>query len=589
MFYPQEIVDQVIEANNIVDVIGGYVKLTKKGSTWFGLCPFHNEKTPSFSVTDNGARQMYYCFGCHKGGSVLTFIMKYENASYTEALKMLADRAGLALPKPDYSKEESERARRREAILEVNKEAAKYFYHLLKNERGLRGYNYLKERGLTDETITSFGLGYSDKYRDDLYRYMKSKGYADDILKASGLVSIKETDTHDYFWNRVMFPIMDVRSKVIAFGGRVMGEGEPKYLNSPESDVFNKRRTLYGLHVAKRHKGKELILVEGYMDVISLHQAGFTNAVASLGTALTEGHAGILRRYTQNVIISYDADTAGQDAALRAIPKLREAGIAVKVADLRPYKDPDELIKAEGSESYKQRLASARNSVLFEISCMTPSYDLNDPDESTRFFNDVAKRLSFFTDSVEQDNYVRAVSAEFGLDYSLLREKTRKFSLSNDNIKTYEPVRPLPQKKEENSKALLTCQKMVLTRLAQDPSFYDKVRQILDENDFDLPPLDKIALLLFEQLRRGKIDPVSIISSFEEPETQEEAADILAIRDDSEISKEDQERALNESVIRIRMNSIEKLLKTEQDPGRMVELKREQEKIRQIEIFGRSI
>ena len=589
MFYPQEIVDQVIEANNIVDVIGSYVKLTKKGSTWFGLCPFHNEKTPSFSVTDNGARQMYYCFGCHKGGSVLTFIMKYENASYTEALKMLADRAGIALPKPDYSREESERARRREAILEVNKEAAKYFYHLLKSGRGTKGYAYLKDRGLTDETITGFGLGYADKYRDDLYRYMKSKGYSDDVLKASGLFSIRETDTHDYFWNRVMFPIMDVRSKVIAFGGRVMGDGEPKYLNSPETECFNKRRTLYGLHAAKRHKGRELILVEGYMDVISLHQAGFTNAVASLGTALTEGHAGILKRYTQNVIISYDADTAGQDAALRAIPKLREAGISVKVADLRPFKDPDELIKAEGSESYKQRLAGAKNSVIFEISCMMPSYDLKDPDESTRFFNEVARRLSYFSDHVEQDNYVRAVSAEFGLDYSLLRDKTRRLSLSNDNIKKYEPVRPLPQKKEENSKALLACQKMVLSRLAQDPSFYDKINQVIDESDFDLPPLDKIALMLFEQLQRGKLDPVSIISSFEEPETQEEAADILVARDDSEIREEDQERALNESVIRIRMNSIEKLLDTEQDPLRMVELKREQERIRQIDIFGRSI
>lgn len=589
MFYPQEIVDQVIEANNIVDVIGGYVRLTKKGSTWFGLCPFHNEKTPSFSVTDNGARQMYYCFGCHKGGSVLTFLMKYENASYVEALKMLADRAGIALPKPDYSREESAKAKRREEILEVNKEAAKYFYHLLKSPRGEKGYSYLKNRGLTDETITGFGLGYSDKYRDDLYRYMKEKSFSDDILKASGLFSIKETDTHDYFWNRVMFPIMDVRSRVIAFGGRVMGEGEPKYLNSPETECFNKRRTLYGLHAAKRHKGKELILCEGYMDVIALHQAGFTNAVASLGTALTEGHAGILKRYTQNVVISYDADTAGQDAALRAIPKLREAGISVKVADLSPYKDPDELIRAEGSEAYKRRLAQAKNSVLFEIGCLSAGFDLNDPDESTRFFNETAKRLSYFNDSVEQDNYVKAVSREFNIDYSLLRDKTRRLALSNDNIKPYEPVRPLPQKKEENSRALLVCQKMLLTQLAQDPSLYDKLRSFIDETDFDLPPYDKIALLLFEQLRSGRLNPVSIISSFEDPEAQEAAADILDARTDSEIEEEELEKALNECVIRVRKNSIDKLLEQEIDPARMVELKREQEKIQKTDIFGRSV
>lgn len=589
MFYPQEIIDQVIEANNIVDVIGGYVKLSKKGSTWFGLCPFHNEKTPSFSVTDNGARQMYYCFGCHKGGSVLTFIMKYENASYVEALKMLADRAGIALPKPDYSKEESAKAKRREEILAVNKEAATYFYHLLKSPRGEKGYSYLKNRGLTDETITGFGLGYADKYRDDLYRYMKSKNFSDDILKASGLFSIKETDTHDYFWNRVMFPIMDVRNKVVAFGGRVMGDGEPKYLNSPETDCFNKRRTLYGLHAAKRHKGKELILCEGYMDVISLHQAGFTNAVASLGTALTEGHAAMLKRYTQNVVISYDSDTAGQDAALRAIPKLRDAGISVKVADLSPYKDPDELIKAEGSDAYKARLSAAKNSVLFEIASLMSSFDLNDPDENTRFFHEVARRLSYFTDHVEQDNYVKAVSKEFGMDYSLLKDRTRKLALSNENIKTNEPVRPLPLKKEENSRALLTCQKMLLKYLAQDPSLYDRVRQYLDEDDFSLQPYDRIAALLFEQLSRRKLDPVSIISSFEEPETQEEAAEIFDQRADSEISKEDQERMINECVIRIKNNSIEQQLDAEQDLGRMVELRKEKEKIQQIDIFGRSI
>lgn len=589
MFYPQEVVDQVIEANNIVDVIGSYVKLTKKGSTYFGLCPFHNEKTPSFSVTDNGAKQMYYCFGCHKGGSVLTFIMKYENATYLEALQTLADRAGIALPKPDISRAESARAKRREAILEVNKEAAKYFFHLLKSERGERGYAYLKERGLSDETITSFGLGYSDKYRDDLYRYMKSKNYPDDILKATGLFSIKETDTHDYFWNRVMFPIMDVRNRVVAFGGRVMGDGEPKYLNSPETECFNKRRTLYGLHAAKRHKGKELILCEGYMDVISLHQAGFTNAVASLGTALTDGHADILKRYTQNVIISYDSDTAGQDAALRAIPKLRDAGIAVKIADLSPFKDPDELIKAEGCDGYRKRLKEAQNSVLFEIHCLTASYDLQDPDENTRFFNEVARRLSYFTDHVEQDNYVRAVSAEFGLDYSLLKEKTKKKALSNNNIKTYEPVRPLPTKKEESSKALLFCQKTVLSYLAQDPSLYDKIDPYVDEDDFTLQPYHDIAVLLFEQLREKKVDPVSIISSFEEPETQEEAAAVLDMRIDNEISKEEYEKILNECLIRIKINSLEEQMSREQDLSRLVELKREVEKIRNLNIFGRSI
>ncbi|MBR3262933.1 MAG: DNA primase [Lachnospiraceae bacterium] len=587
MFYPQEVVDQVIESNNIVDVIGSYVKLTKKGSTYFGLCPFHNEKTPSFSVTDNGNKQMYYCFGCHKGGTVLTFIMQYENVSYTDALKTLADRAGIALPKPDYSKEQEALSRKKDAILEVNKEAAKYFYHLLKSERGKNALKYLTDRGLSDETIRSFGLGYSDKYRDDLYQYMKTKGFTDDILKESGLFSIKETDTHDYFWNRVMFPIMDVRSKVIAFGGRVMGEGEPKYLNSPETICFNKRRTLYGLHAAKKHKGKELILCEGYMDVISLHQAGFTNAVASLGTALTEGHADILKRYTGNVVISYDSDTAGRDAALRAIPKLREAGLSVKVLDLSPYKDPDELIKAEGTDFFKERLKNAKNSLIFEIYCLQDQFDLNDPDEKTKFFNETAKRLSYIEDRLEQENYIQAVSKEFLIEYSMLKEKTKKLSLSNDNRQGFTTTPIIIKKKDETKTALAQCQKMVLSFLAEEPSFYDNVSDVIDESDFCLPPYDKTAQLLFSQLKAGKVNPNSIINAFEESDVQEEVADIFHDSFLKDISESDLQKTINDCIIRIRKNSIETQLDGVQDVSRIVELKKEQERLQKFNIFGR--
>lgn len=587
MFYPQEVVDQVIESNNIVDVIGSYVKLTKKGSTYFGLCPFHNEKTPSFSVTDNGNKQMYYCFGCHKGGTVLTFIMQYENASYTDALKTLADRAGISLPKPDYSKEQEALSKKKDAILEVNKEAAKYFYHLLKSDRGRNALKYLTDRGLSDETIRSFGLGYSDKYRDDLYRYMKSKGFSDDILKESGLFSIRETDTHDYFWNRVMFPIMDVRSKVIAFGGRVMGAGEPKYLNSPETICFNKRRTLYGLHAAKKHKGNELILCEGYMDVISLHQAGFTNAVASLGTALTEGHADILKRYTGNVVISYDSDTAGRDAALRAIPKLREAGLSVKVLDLSPYKDPDELIKAEGTDFFKERLKNAKNSLIFEIYCLRDQFNLNDPDEKTKFFNETAKRLSYIEDHLEQDNYVQAVSKEFLIEYSMLKEKTKKLSLSNDNRQGFTTTPTIIKKKDETKTALAQCQKMVLSFLAEEPSFYDNVSDVIDESDFRLPPYDKTAQLLFAQLKAGSVNPNSIINAFEESDVQEEIADIFHDSFLKDIPESNLQKTINDCIIRIRKSSIEAQLDNEQDISRIVELKKEQERLQKFNVFGR--
>ena len=298
MRYSDDIIEEVRMKNDIVDVISQYVKLTRKGSSYFGLCPFHNEKTPSFSVTPS--KQMYYCFGCGAGGNVYNFIMEYENYSFGEALSHLADRAGVELPKIEYSREAREKAEQRAALLEINKLAAQYFYYQLRREGGKTAYGYLTGRGLSEETIRKFGLGYSDKYSDDLYKYLKGKGYSDELLRESGLFNVDERrGMYDKFWNRVIFPIMDVNNRVIGFGGRVMGDGKPKYLNSPETKIFDKSRNLYGLNVARTTRKNYLILCEGYMDVIAMHQAGFTNAVASLGTALTSGHASLVKRYTK--------------------------------------------------------------------------------------------------------------------------------------------------------------------------------------------------------------------------------------------------------------------------------------------------
>ncbi|MBQ1607724.1 MAG: DNA primase, partial [Lachnospiraceae bacterium] len=325
-FYSDEIIEQVRSSNDIVDVIGQYVHLKKKGSSYFGLCPFHNEKSPSFSVSRQ--KQMYYCFGCGAGGNVIRFLMDYENLTFPEALQELASRSGIELPRQEMTAEARREADRKSQLLEINKLAAKYFYSLLHSERGKRAMDYFIGRELSPETMQKFGLGYSDQYSDDLYKYLRKQGYSDAILKDSGLVTIDEVrGGRDKFWNRAMFPILDANSKVIAFGGRVMGEGEPKYLNSPETPIFNKSRNLFGLYLAKKTKRKQFILCEGYMDVIALHQAGFDNAVASLGTALTSGHAALIKRYTDAVYLSYDSDGAGVKAALRAIPILREAGI----------------------------------------------------------------------------------------------------------------------------------------------------------------------------------------------------------------------------------------------------------------------
>ena len=301
MYYPDELIEEVRAKNDIVDVISGYVRLTKKGSSYFGLCPFHNEKSPSFSVSRQ--KQMYYCFGCGAGGNVFTFLMEYENYSFVEALKLLAERAGIELPEQEYSKEARQRADIKAVLLEINKMAARYFYVQLKGSGGTHARTYLTERGLSDDTIKSFGLGFSNKYSNDLYQYLKARGYKDEYISQAGLISVDEKQgVYDKFWNRVMFPIMDVNSRVIGFGGRVMGEGKPKYLNSPETMIFDKSRNLYGLNRARTSRKPYFLICEGYMDVISLHQAGFTNAVASLGTALTPGHASLIKRYVNEEI-----------------------------------------------------------------------------------------------------------------------------------------------------------------------------------------------------------------------------------------------------------------------------------------------
>ncbi|MBE5985377.1 MAG: DNA primase, partial [Paenibacillaceae bacterium] len=411
MRYSEDIIEEVRVRNDIVDIVSGYVKLQKKGSNYFGLCPFHNEKSPSFSVSP--AKQMYYCFGCGAGGNVITFVMEYENYSFSEAFKVLADRAGVKLPVEEYSKEAREQEDLRAALLEMNKLAASYFYYQLKKPQGEAGYRYLKDRQLSDETIVRFGLGYSNKTSDDLYRYLRGKGYDDSVLKQSGLVTIEEKGSHDKFWNRVMFPIMDVNNRVIGFGGRVMGSGEPKYLNSPETKLFDKSRNLYGLNYARLSREKYILICEGYMDVIAMHQAGFTNAVASLGTAFTTQHAQLLKRYTDKVILTYDSDGAGQKAALRAIPILRDAGVSIRVLNMEPYKDPDEFIKNLGAEEFKHRIEQAQNSFLFEIEVLRKNYKMDDPEQKTEFYNQTARKLLEFPEALERENYLEAVSREF--------------------------------------------------------------------------------------------------------------------------------------------------------------------------------
>ena len=588
-YYSDELIEEVRSRNDIVDVIGGYVRLQKKGSTYFGLCPFHNEKTGSFSVSPG--KQMYYCFGCGAGGNVFTFLMQYENFTFGEAMQQLADRVGIELPQQEMTSAQKREADKRARLLEINKEAAMYFYRLLRSPRGQNAYQYFKKRELSDETMQRFGLGYSDQYSDDLYRYLRSKGYDDQILKETGLVTIDEVrGGHDKFWNRAMFPIMDVHNRVIGFGGRVMGDGEPKYLNSPETKIFDKSRNLYGLNIARSTRKNQLLLCEGYMDVIALHQAGFDNAVASLGTALTSGHANLLKRYTKEVYLTYDSDGAGVKAALRAIPILKEVGIVTKVINMRPYKDPDEFIKALGAEEYQKRIDEAENSFLFEIRIMESQHDMNDPESKTAFYNEVAKKLLGFSEELERNNYIEAVADKYQIGFDNLRKLVNQLAMKDGLAKEHTPLKTGIHENKKKEDGMKQSQKLLLTWLIEDPRLFGKVEKLITADDFTEELYHRVAQELFAQYDRDKnVNPAQIISLFQEEEEQKEVAGLFNARIHEVETKNDMEKALKETMIRIKKNSVD-YRTTHADPTdlnalmKVVEDKRSLEKLERLHI-----
>lgn len=559
MFYPEELVEEVRQRNEIVEVISSYIKLQKRGNNHMGLCPFHNEKSPSFSV--NQARQMYHCFGCGVGGNVFTFIMEYENFTFLEAMKYLADRAGVNLPTQEYSEEAKKQADFRSKLLEINKQAAKYFYYQLKSEQGKQAYDYLMERGLTKETIQKFGLGYANKYSNDLYQYLKKEGYSDGILRQSGLISMEESKgAYDKFWNRVMFPIMDINHKVIGFGGRVMGDGKPKYLNSPETKIFDKSRNLYGLNIARLSRKRYILLCEGYMDVIALHQAGFSNAVASLGTAFTGLQANMLKRYAEEVLLTYDSDEAGIQAILRAIPILKEAGLSAKVIRMNPYKDPDEFIKAQGAEAFQKRIEQAQNSFYFEIDVLERNYRMDDPEQKTKFFHEVAKKMLVFTEELERNNYMEAISRKYTIPFDQFRKLVNKYGnqivIGTDyETRTREDYK---KKKKKLEDGVLRSQKIFLTWVMEDVRLFEKVKGILSPKDFKEEPYHQVAEMLFAQYEKEKmVTPAKIINCFESKEEQNEVASLFNTTIQEELSRMEREKAFNETVIRIKKYSLD--------------------------------
>ena len=585
MYYPDDVIEEVRTRNDIVDVISMYVNLKKKGANYFGLCPFHNEKSPSFSVSPG--KQMYYCFGCGAGGNVITFVMEYENYSFVEAVKMLADRAGITLPEVEYSQEARAAADLKNTLLEINRLAGNYFYYQLKQPHGKIGYDYLKRRGLTDDTIKRFGLGFANKVSNDLYQYIRSKGYSDQILKETGLFFIEERGAHDKFWNRVMFPILDVNNRVIGFGGRVMGDGEPKYLNSPETKLFDKSRNLYGLNYARTSRAKYMLICEGYMDVIALHQAGFTNAVASLGTAFTPQHAILLKRYTDQVILTYDSDGAGTRAALRAIPILKDVGMSVKVLNMKPYKDPDEFIKNLGQEEFQKRIDTAVNSFMFEIAVIRSEYNMQDPESKTGFYNAAARKLLEFSEKLERDNYTEAVAREYMIPVDDLKRLVAALGGQiGVGVKPKDPENNVrTRQKKDKEDGIKKSQRLLLTWLIEKPELFNKIDGIIGPEDFVDELYQEVAGMVFEEYKRGNINPAQILNRFIEGEEQyREVASLFHASLSESLNNDEQKKAFSETVKKIKKNSLEMQSRKATDIAQLQKIIKQQSELANLRI-----
>lgn len=559
MYYTDEQIEEVRSRNDIVDIISGYVNLKKKGNSYSACCPFHHEKTPSFHVSRE--KQMYHCFGCGVGGNVYTFLMEHENLSFPECVEMLAERAGIQLPQQGMDPDAKKQADERSKIKDMNKLAAGYFHYMLKTERGAHALEYLKGRGLSDETITGFGLGFSDVYRDDLYQYLKSKGYADEELKNSGLIRFDEKNgASDRFWNRVMFPIIDTNNRVIGFGGRVMGDAKPKYINTQDTPVFDKSRNLYGLNLAKKSKRRGIIFCEGYMDVISMHQAGFDNAVASLGTALTVGQVNLVKRYTDRVYLAYDSDEAGTKAALRALEIMREFEMPARVISLKPYKDPDELIREEGTKGFERRINEAISGIMFEIRILANNYNQEDPQERTGFQKEAAKRLSLILDPLERGNYVESVAKQYNISVESLKETVTKYGISGTAKVDTSVFRDRSSRKspeEEKEQKQLKTERLLITWIINDDRLFKSLKEVLSPDDFFEPVYHDIVKTLFEQYEeQGRVMPAVVMNRFQSKEEHDKAAAIMQQDFDMEISEADKSKVITELVRSIKLRSV---------------------------------
>ena len=506
MAFPPSFLDELVARNPIEDVVGHYVTLKRSGSNLFGLCPFHGEKTASFSVAPD--KGIYYCFGCHKGGGVINFMMELEGLSYPDAVRNLAARVGMEVPEDEQYQS---RYRQQERLWALHKEAARFFHSQLYAPVGRMALEYAFGRGMSKSILTTFGVGYAPDSWDSLVRAMRAKGYTDQELKDSGLVTVsqKNGNIFDRFRDRLMFPIIDVRGNVIGFGGRII-KNDPnaaKYLNSPETMIFNKRKNLFGLNLAKKSKENSLILVEGNIDVVTLHQYGFDNAVASLGTSLTDEQAALMARYAEQVILIYDGDKAGQNATQRAIPILEKAGLQVKVLQLKDAKDPDEFLKKFGADRFKLLLEVSSNRVEYQLNAIARKYDIREDDQKVKFINEAAEFLSTLSNAVQREVYGHRVADAAKISYDALKlevNKAFKRRMARER-KKQEKIDLAPAKnlqprsrtiRYDNMKSAM-AEETVIAMVLRSPALLDEAKQ-LDSGEFSSGLLGNV----YGQLRR---------------------------------------------------------------------------------------
>ena len=533
--YSEELIEEIKNSNDIVDVISQYVNLKRSGRNFFGLCPFHKEKSPSFSVSPD--KQIFHCFGCGAGGNVIHFISKIENADFKEAIGILANRAGIELPTLN-NYEDNKTALLKSKVYEINQIAAEFYHQNLYKPTSKIGQEYIKKRKLDNRTLKSFLIGYSGNF-DELYRILKQKGFTEEEILASSLVNKTDDGKYiDRFRKRVMFPIQDTRNKVIAFGGRVTDDSKPKYINSPENIVYSKGRHLFGLNVAKRGELKNIIIVEGYMDAISLYQRGITNVVASLGTALTEAQGRLLRRYSERVTIGYDSDGAGQAATLRGLEILQNIGCDVRILQISGAKDPDEYVIKYGPERFLKCVEQAISLVEFKVKMLKQSLNLDNINDKIKFLNQVAKILSNVTNSIERELYVEKIANEYNVSKEAIYGEVNKLIYAkNTGEKTLEkPIvkKEIKKEKQEIDSSTTKRENLIIYLLINYPQErYKKIKSVISENDMKLEENQKILKKMYEEIEKGNIN-IDILNYFEEQNIIDHISGIMSY--DFEIS-----------------------------------------------------